>query len=522
MTVSTDIAAASFFGNDTVGPYTCGFKIYDQTHIEVYVDGVLKTLTTDYTVAGVGGESFTITFTAAVSTSSAVSVVRVVPLLQLTDYIDNDEFPAETHERALDLLVMMIQQIETGNTGKAIRFPPTDPATLLGVLPAAATRASKLLGFDSTGEVAAVTGTALGAFTTGDPHTWTALQTFLSSQPIEISWVDAGSAIGPVVKLFRDSASPATNDFLAGLEFEGRDQTSARVLWAKINAAIKEVTQDRGQIDFLIRIGTGGETSVCRMHTRGTVPQVEALWFDDGATEGPYLGTRKRSATPAAGDLLGAVVWDAHDSALVTQHYFKIRATCNDPTAGSVSGEADFTVKVAGADTHMLGFRPFGLELYPTAGATRLLTSSGTPEGALSGPVGSICVRRDGAGGAAVYQKMSGTGATGWEPISATFESSPQTVTADSTVTVAHGLGVRPRKVWGVWRCATTEHGYAVGDEVPIQNDIGGDAGSTMAADATNVTLTMSVAPIRLISKTTFNSTAGTPANWQAILRFEV
>src|SRR3546814_5146473 len=66
-------------------------------------------LTTDYTVSGVGGESFNVVFTTPPASDATISITRVVPLLQETDYLDNDEFPAETHERALDLLTMMVQ-----------------------------------------------------------------------------------------------------------------------------------------------------------------------------------------------------------------------------------------------------------------------------------------------------------------------------------------------------------------------------------------------------------------------------
>lgn len=47
-------------------------------------------------------------------------------------------------------------------------------------------------------------------------------------------------------------------------------------------------------------------------------------------------------------------------------------------------------------------------------GNVRLLVRSGTPEGANSGDVGSICVRTDGAAGTTLYVKESGTGNTGW------------------------------------------------------------------------------------------------------------
>lgn len=48
----------------------------------------------------------------------------------------------------------------------------------------------------------------------------------------------------------------------------------------------------------------------------------------------------------------------------------------------------------------------------------RIYTGTGTPENSVAAPVGSLFLRTDGAGsGATVYQKLTGTGNTGWSGI---------------------------------------------------------------------------------------------------------
>jgi hypothetical protein len=54
------------------------------------------------------------------------------------------------------------------------------------------------------------------------------------------------------------------------------------------------------------------------------------------------------------------------------------------------------------------------VEYHLTASGVRLIAGSGSPEGVVSAPVGTIYSRTDGGTGASVYLKEAGTGNTGW------------------------------------------------------------------------------------------------------------
>jgi hypothetical protein len=77
-------------------------------------------------------------------------IERRVPATQETDYLANDPFPAESHERALDKLTMLVQQ---GNAAidRSIKIPITE--TNNTQVPNSVNRASRLLGFASNGDV---------------------------------------------------------------------------------------------------------------------------------------------------------------------------------------------------------------------------------------------------------------------------------------------------------------------------------------------------------------------------------
>lgn len=100
-------------GTGGAGPFAYTFKIFSSSHLYVYVGGVLKTINTHYTVSGVGAPTGgNVTFTAGNEPVNGVAIliVRVVPLTQLSDYVNHAAFDAEVLEMDLDKTIMMAQQ----------------------------------------------------------------------------------------------------------------------------------------------------------------------------------------------------------------------------------------------------------------------------------------------------------------------------------------------------------------------------------------------------------------------------
>jgi len=124
MTVSTTISPIVYNGDGATVNFSFTFPILKETHITVTIkdeDGnySLKSLTTDYSVSGVGNRSGgtnyssgTVTFVTAPLSTDIIIISRNTPLTQDTDYIENDKFPAETHEEALDKLTLQIQEVD--------------------------------------------------------------------------------------------------------------------------------------------------------------------------------------------------------------------------------------------------------------------------------------------------------------------------------------------------------------------------------------------------------------------------
>jgi hypothetical protein len=140
MTVSTTTNKIRYSGTGSqyVFPYT--FKIFADDDLEVILTSAagvdtVKTLTTHYTVSGAGsGSGGNVTMITAPASGEYLTVKRNLDILQETDYVENDPFPAESHENALDRLTMICQQlneavdralkISIGSGLSDIIFPP--------------------------------------------------------------------------------------------------------------------------------------------------------------------------------------------------------------------------------------------------------------------------------------------------------------------------------------------------------------------------------------------------------------
>lgn len=186
MTIQSQTSSINYTGNGTTTIFAYNFKTLDQTWLQIYVDGVLKTLTTHYTVSGVGSASGgNITFVTAPSNGSAVYIARSnVPATQLVDYTANDSFPAETHETALDKLTLLVQSL-VSSVSKAIQLTNSETSTTAKTIITSVTaRAKRLLFFNSAGEL---------SYTENQPNTVLA---FNESGEVSYETLPQGSPIG--------------------------------------------------------------------------------------------------------------------------------------------------------------------------------------------------------------------------------------------------------------------------------------------------------------------------------------
>ena len=225
MTVSSTTVKNSYSGNDSTTEFAYTFKIFADTDLQVIIRSstgteTTKTLTTHYTVSGAGDASGgNVTFTSGNTPATGETVVirRGVPQTQAIDYIANDPFPAESHEEGLDRATMTIQQMQE-ELDRSFKVSRTNSITTPEFTEDAATRASKTLGFDSTGNVLTTVADFLPAG--GDSAMFQYSTTTTDADP------GAGK-----FRLNHATISSATEMYIDDLEYNGTDVTAWVQSW---------------------------------------------------------------------------------------------------------------------------------------------------------------------------------------------------------------------------------------------------------------------------------------------------
>lgn len=131
--------------------FTVPFAFLDETHLEVYVDNVLKTLSTHYSTSGAEDEDGgSVTFVSAMTGGESVVIARVLTY-ELTIHIPTSgDLDVPAINLQFSLFTMMLQQA-VADLPRSIRQPTSD-ADDLDALPVAASRALKYMYFDADGQ----------------------------------------------------------------------------------------------------------------------------------------------------------------------------------------------------------------------------------------------------------------------------------------------------------------------------------------------------------------------------------
>ena len=161
MTISSTTTKNSYSGNGSTTVFAYGFYIPASTDIQVIVRSSTGTETvkaegtgsTNYSITGVGsGSGGNVTFVTAPASGETVVLRRNTAKTQATDYVANDPFPAETHEDALDKLTIIGQDLQE-QVDRSLKLSRTNTMTSTEFTVGSTDRASKILAFDSSGEL---------------------------------------------------------------------------------------------------------------------------------------------------------------------------------------------------------------------------------------------------------------------------------------------------------------------------------------------------------------------------------
>lgn len=171
MTVSSETKRKDYAGNGSTINFATGFRFLENTHVRVIltVDATgaesVQTETTNYTLTGAGNDlGGTVSMLVAPASGETLTIKRSVPLTQGTDYVENDNFPAQSHEDALDKLTMIVQQIQE-ELDRSLKLAESQQSSGL-VIPVPVT--GRFMQWDSNGNLQNVDIATQGALAVSD------------------------------------------------------------------------------------------------------------------------------------------------------------------------------------------------------------------------------------------------------------------------------------------------------------------------------------------------------------------
>lgn len=179
---------------------------------------------------------------------------------------------------------------------------------------------------------------------------------------------DSGSALGPILDLFRNSTSPAALDSIGQITFSGNDSAANKTTFAAIDGTIITTTDgsEAGKLNFRI-MKAGALVSMVEIDPDFNGIVITSL--DPDATAMPGLTLYRNSASPLANDELGIVNFDGKTTTGAARSYATLRTIIDDPTNASEDSRVRIHNRIAGALTQQLDIAAGLVVGAPTGGA---------------------------------------------------------------------------------------------------------------------------------------------------------
>ncbi|MDC1143410.1 hypothetical protein OAS70_01000 [Candidatus Pelagibacter sp.] len=349
MTISTTIIKNSYSGNGSTSVFNYTFKISLESEMEVIIRSsngteTVKTLTTHYTVGGVGNAGGgTVTFTAGniPVTGETVILRRDTAQTQTMDLIDNDPMSAETIEDAHDKSIALIQELQE-EIDRSIKLSRTNTMTSTEFTVDAATRANKILAFDSAGEISVTQ--ELGTYKGTDATTTTAayvqrdiIKSTTAAQLNNVYICVADSVAGDLLtdtdhfQLLVDAVAAGTSATAAAASASAAATSETNAATSESNSATSETNAARSETN-----AATSETNAASSATAAATSATNAATSETNASTSETNAAS--SATSAASSATSANSSEA--SALTYRNEASTFATASSQSATSSATSA--------------------------------------------------------------------------------------------------------------------------------------------------------------------------------------
>jgi hypothetical protein len=323
---------------------------------------------------------------------------------------------------------------------------------------------------------------------------------------LTVSSTDAG-AVGPKVRGYHASASPAANDVIFAVESAGKDSAAndteygdlQHVITDPNNTGPSEDSEWRARASVagvkteILRFGADGTgtpgvqigTPTGGYKGAGTVNAAGGLYANGNPTGSMALQNKTATYTVTTADMGQIIRWTTAGFA------------ANLPAASTWAGQQ---IELWNdASTGDVTIDPSGTETIDGL-ATRVMR-----------PTDRVVLTSDGSNIRTLRGRYSFTG-------------SAITPNTSSATAQAHGLGMLPTRTQAILRCLNANLGYSTDDEIELSTsyaDTGAVQGSAaVVKDATNVTLLQATNLQRILNKSTPSTASAINAtDWRFVMR---
>lgn len=444
MTVSSTTNKQSYNGNGSQSVFAYSFKIFAAADVEVYVGTTVKTLSTHYTLSGVGAAGGgNVTFTTGnipASGTGNVTILRSLALTQGVDLVNYGRFDAEVIESQYDKLVMMVQQLQE-QADRTIRFNTTvSDAGGVEITDTVAERSGKVLAYDANGDLSvanelgdwqgnwtssrayAVRDLALDA-ATNNVYTCLISHTSgtLSSDVSANKWAlvinaaaVAASATTATTKASEAAASAttATNQASTATTKASEAATSASTATTKANTATTQASTATTKASEASTSATNASNSATASSNSATASANSATASASSATTSANAATAALASklSLSGGAMTGAITTNstfdgvdiaARDAVLTTTTNTANTANTTANAAATLTAVQTFTAGQRGEVTALTDATSIATNLALSNNFSVTLSGSRTlanPTSAVAGQSGSIFITQDGTG----------------------------------------------------------------------------------------------------------------------------
>ena len=360
-----------YTSSGSLGPYNFTFVIYADTDLAVYVDGTLKTLSTHYTVSTNSNGTGSITFTSgnAPASSTKVTIIGNKDLSRTTRFTTGGPLTADALETEFNNQTLFLQQIDE-KISRALTLPIETSSTRPFAIPNQATRASKVLTFDSSGNAETTVSSAGLATLSGIA---TEIQTVAGIASDVTTVAGMSSNISTVAGLNSQIAAlgPIAADITTLATFNSSDITTVANNIAKVQTAADDLNEATSEIDTVANSITnvdavGGAITNINTVAGAISPTNNIQTVAQNITGVNSFAERYRvlSAAPSTSNDVGDLYFDT------SQNELKVYKSSGWAAAGStVNGTSNrFTYTVSTSTTTITGADNSGSTLAYDAG----------------------------------------------------------------------------------------------------------------------------------------------------------